>query len=155
MTMHGKRTQQKKTVDFIQNVEEFGFVDERKHEVAKHDLDKLDLNKYEPSKRETSKKRGSIYDLNKLDLFKHESSMRDIMKSKKRDVVKRVESKRDISNFDLKKYDVLLNNDNKKLNEIPEVKKEELDQPVKVSLEAPFTGKSKFTCNNYRSLLLS
>lgn len=127
-------------------VKEKQYLDEKKHEV-KHDLDKIDLNKYEIPKREPSKNKDNPYELNRFEMFKRKPSIKDVIKSKKDHAIKRIESNRDVNNFDLKKYDNFFNKDEKKLSEIPEKKQEELAPQINIPNNTLFTGKSNLNSN--------
>jgi hypothetical protein len=131
------------------------YADEKKYE-GRHDLDKIDLNKYEVHKRESSKNRDNLYELNRFEMFKRKASLKDVVKSKKDYLVKRIESKRDMNNFDLRKYDNLFNKDEKKLLEIPEKKQEELEMgQVEVGSNTGFTGKSKLNLKTIETCYFS
>jgi len=119
------------------------YIDEKKYE-GKHDLDKIDLNKYDVPRRESSKNKDNLNELNRFEMFKRKASLKDTIKPKKEYSVKRIENKRDINNFDLRKYDNFFNKDEKKLSEISEKRQEELEiGQVNIALNTPFTGKSK------------
>lgn len=110
--------------------------------------------KYALPKRELSKNKDKIYDLNRLEMFQRKVSQHDITKPSRHQAVKKFASKPDVDIFNLKRYENFLNGSDKKLREIPELKKEEVLIGAKqAEATPPFTGKSKSYKNNGRDML--
>eukprot|EP00826_Nyctotherus_ovalis_P002629 TRINITY_DN1052_c0_g4_i1.p1 TRINITY_DN1052_c0_g4~~TRINITY_DN1052_c0_g4_i1.p1 ORF type:complete len:247 (-),score=38.37 TRINITY_DN1052_c0_g4_i1:1162-1902(-) len=110
--------------------------------------------KYELPKRELSKNKDNPYDLNRPEMFQRKVSLHDMTKPSRHQAVKKFVSKQDVDIFSLKRYENFLNGSDKKLYEIPELKKEELSIEVKqAEATPPFTGKSKWNRHNGRKML--